>query len=411
MGEIYTAIDLGTNSIKIIVCKKHNNKFIVLASSSSESSGIKDGQIEDTKSAITSVKKAIHKASNMLGIKINKVIATIPATNCKMNIFSGSWDVIDYDRITGEDVRAVLKDSLIGKIKNDEEVITVCPIEFKVDDQENIKDPKGMAGKVLETKVVVSTVPKEPLYRILEVLKLSGLEVIDVGYCSTGDYYTIKTSKTDECVGAIINIGEVGTNISVFNKGIQIKYARVAVGSKNVDKDLSYIFKIDKDQARNIKETFAISKVDYADKSDTMEIITLKNEKKELSQFGASKVVEERIKEILNLAKNEIKNLTNREISYIIVTGGLSEIAGFQYLVEEILGVNAKVCNISTIGIRQNKYSSCYGLIKYFDDKLLLRGKNCDMMDTEEKRAISSKDSKINNDNIINRVFGHFFDN
>ena len=67
--------------------------------------------------------------------------------------------------------------------------------------------------------------------------------------------------------------------------------------------------------------------------------------------------------------KNEIKNLTNREIRYIIITGGLSEIAGFSYLIEEEFGNLAKVCNISTMGIRHNKYSSTLGIVKYFDEK------------------------------------------
>ena len=44
-----------------------------------------------------------------------------------------------------------------------------------------------------------------------------------------------------------------------------------------------------------------------------------------------SKLVEgqdaKRVAEILKLAKNEIKNLTKREIHYIIITGGLSELA------------------------------------------------------------------------------------
>ena len=100
--------------------------------------------------------------------------------------------------------------------------------------------------------------------------------------------------------------------------------------------------------------------------------------------MGVSKVVEARIREILKLAKNEIKNLTNREIRYIIITGGLSELAGFQYLVEQEFGFVAKVGNITTPGIRHNKYSSCLGIIKYFNGKLDLRDKRYSMFTDEE---------------------------
>ena len=61
MKEIYTGIDLGTDSIKVVVTEKVNDKFQVLASVSSPSNGIKNGYIVDVKLAIASVKNALKK--------------------------------------------------------------------------------------------------------------------------------------------------------------------------------------------------------------------------------------------------------------------------------------------------------------------------------------------------------------
>ena len=412
MDNIYTGIELGTNSIKVVVAEKYNGSYHTLASVSSKSNCIRNGQIEDIKLAVASVRNAMKQINDMLGIKIVKVIAAVPPTNCTMDIVVGSCDVIDYDEITGEDVRAVLKDALMGHIGDEYEVITASPINFKVDDKENIKDPKGMPGKVLEAKVVVSTLLKEPLYRILEVLKLSGLETVDIAYSSTGDYFSVRNDKYDSEVGAIINIGELSTNVSVFNRGIQIKNANIPIGSFNVDKDLSYIFKISLEESRKLKETFAVAVASYADLNDVIECVTNTGEVVDVSQVSVSKVVQSRLDEILKLAKNEIKNLTKREIRYIIVTGGLSELAGFQYMVDNVFELKAKVCNIDIMGIRHNKYSSALGVVKYFDDKLALRGKSLSMVSESDKNNLISTGKKVvTNDNIVNKVFGHFFDN
>ena len=412
MGNVYTGIELGTDSIKIVVMEKKEQQFHVLASVSSESLGIKNGQIHDIKQAIASVKKTLKQVNEMLGLKITKVIACVPPTNCKMDIVVGSVDVLNPEKITGEDVNNVLADALKGQDFKEYELITATPISFKVDEEENIKDPKGMSGDVLDTRVVVSTLPKEGLYRILEVLKLSGVETVDVAFTSTGDYFAIKSAKYDSVVGAIINIGESSTNVSVFNKGIQIKHAIVPIGSCNVDKDISYIFKLNDKDSRKLKESFAVSLSNYADSNDIVEVRDNNGEKREITQLGVSKVVEARLKEILRFSKNEIKNLTNREIRYIIVTGGLSELAGFSYLIEEEFGSLAKVCNITTMGIRHNKYSSVLGVVKYFDDKLALRGKNYNMLSNDDiNNLISTGQRLTNNDNIISKVFGHFFDN
>ncbi|MBR2246729.1 MAG: cell division protein FtsA [Bacilli bacterium] len=413
MGNIYTSIDLGTDNIKVLVVEKHNDNYNILTSVSSPSKGISDGGIVDIKECVSSVKKALKKANDMLGTKITKVIACVSPAHCNFDIAIGSVDVEDYNKITGNDISNVLRDAVINQIDEEHELITAVPISFTIDDEENIKDPKGLKGKVLETKIVLATSPKEELYRILEVLKLSGVEAIDVAFTSTGDYYSIKNSKRDKEAGAIVNIGENTTNISIFNKGIQIKNKTINLGSINVDRDLSFVFNIDIETAKIVKETFAISMEAYADINDTREVRTKDESVKEIDQVEVSKVVESRLVEILNLVKKEIKNLTNREIRYIIITGGLSELAGFLYIVDEELGFKAKVCNITAVGIRHNKYSSVYGTVKYFDDKMNLRGKNTTMISPDSMKSIINTEEKIvnNNTNIISKVFGHFFDN
>ena len=64
------------------------------------------------------------------------------------------------------------------------------------------------------------------------------------------------------------------------------------------------------------------------------------------------------------------------------------------------------------MGIRHNKYSSTLGVIKYFDDKLALRGKSYNMLNSDDIESLVSTQQRLtSNDNIIGKVFGHFFDN
>ncbi len=413
MSSIYVGIDLGTDSVKMVVSEKIDDKFIVLASVSEKSQGIKNGQIIEMKLATACVKSVVKKINEMLGIKITKALLAVQPTGCRMDIAIGSLDVLYDEDIVGEDVTRVMRDALVGQVNEEYELITAIPIGFKLDDTENIKDPKGMRGEILETKVVISTLPKEPLYRILEVLKLSGIEVIDLAFTTTGDYYEIKNNSIDNLVGAVINIGCLSTNVSIFNKGIQIKNSLLNVGSKNVDNDISYIFKTSSMESARLKEKFAVANFGDADRNDFEEVVCVGGEKININQLEISEVIEARLLEILKLVKKEIKNLTNREISYIMVTGGITELLGFQNTLDKVFGIKARVLNSSTVGLRHNKYSSVLGLIKYYDDKLTLRDKSCNMLNEDEinKIASSEENKTITNDNIISRVFGHFFDN
>ena len=412
MSNIYTCIDLGTDTIKVITAEKINDKYNVLARVSHKSSGIKDGLITDIKKASISVKEAIDEISDMLGFSIDKALLTINPNDVSIEMTSGKVNVILYNEITGNDIRNCINNAIEKNLDDEYELITATPICFKVDDEESIFDPKGMKGSCLEAKVVLSFMKKELVYRMLEVIKLSGVEIVDITYTTVGDYYAFKDRKKDNDVGAIINIGESTTNVSIYNKGIMIKNKKVPIGSYNVDKDISYIFKIKNSESRKLKEKYATSIVGDDNSKETTTVSFSNGDMKEISKYSITKVVESRVREILNLAKKEIKNLTNRKIRYIIITGGLNELADFSYVVQEEFGFVASVATLDVMGIRHNKYSSCYGSIIYFDEKLTLRGKSYNMISRENIIKLSNfQNEKEVNNNIISKVFGHFFDN
>ena len=79
MKKIYTSIDIGSDSIKMVTAEIYKGKVNVLASSSVKSEGIKKGLIVDATKAIISIKEALTSIESVLGIKINKVIASVPA--------------------------------------------------------------------------------------------------------------------------------------------------------------------------------------------------------------------------------------------------------------------------------------------------------------------------------------------
>ena len=179
------------------------------------------------------------------------------------------------------------------------------------------------------------------------------------------------------------------------------------------DHDIKYIYKVDTTTARRLKETFAVASFQYADYNDVTEITGKDTTNLVIRQSEISEVIEARLKQILKMAKKEINSLTKREISYIIITGGISELAGFQFLIDECLGTKAMTLNMTTMGARHNKYSSVLGMIKYFHQKLELRGKKYSMFEDnqiEELQGLKKKTS-LASDNIISRCFGHFFDN
>lgn len=412
MKKIYTGIDLGSFSIKIVVCEVVNNKFHVLAASNTRCKGIKNGLVTEMKEASIYLKKAKKEVEDMLGITIDQAVVTVPSIDKDFDIVEGKVNVEDENKmVSATDINNVFQDAVLGKVNETKELITITPIFFQVDDKEPVKDPKGMVGESLFVKAVITSIPKENFRNTVNLLKNCGITPVDVTYGIMGDYYEARNIDFDKSVSAIINIGYSKTEVSIFNKGIMIKDEMIDSGSKLIDKDLSYVYNLKRSQARVLKENFAVSNTRYSDVNDTIELTNKNGDDITLNQLEVSEVVEARLVDLLRLAKKQINILTNREISYIIITGGISELAGFEYVVENVFDRRCSILDINTMGIRSNMYSSSYGIVKYFHNKLDLRGLSYSMVSEKEaNNLISTKGKTLNNshDNIISKVFSYF---
>lgn len=413
MRNIYTGIDIGSDNIKIVVAELIKDKFYVLASTSVKSVGVKRGLIVDEEMATNSLRLAINEIEKNLGIRVNKAIVSVPSNNRKLSIVDGTINIYN-DEITGNDIITLLQESTIDKIDSNYELVSLIPIMFCIDNEKFTMDPKGIKASNLSVKSLMATAPKEQIFQFLKIFSNASIEVVDFTFSCIGDYYEVKSKECDTVLGAIINIGYAKTNVSIFNKGIIIKDSIINLGSKNIDKDISYIYGVDLNTAKELKEKFALSSRRYADINEVIDFSLNDNDKLTINQYEITEVVEARIVELLKLAKKEINSLTKRKISYIIVTGGITELMGFSYVVENILGINASTFNDTTIGIRSNKFSSAMGVIKYFHDKISLRDKNISLFDEDMiEQMLKNKKSmlELTDDTIISKIFGYFANN
>ena len=103
--------------------------------------------------------------------------------------------------------------------------------------------------------------------------------------------------------------------------------------------------------------------------------------------------------------------MTSKKIDYIIITGGTSNIPGFEYVVKDVFGEYANIGNIKMLGIRDNIYSSCIGNLVYFISKLKLKNQNYSMISDNEVYQITSLTArKLNaSDSMLGKLFGYFF--
>jgi len=411
MRKIMASLDVGSNNVKLVVGEIVKKKLNVLAVAESESFGVKNGIVEDPNLLLEPLENVILKCEEVIGLKIKQMIVSVPAMNSEFQVVTGSVAINNEGNlIEGKDVIRVLQKAIKSSKENENlEFISLIPTSFSLDDNRIVKDPKGLTSSVLSVRGVMVSTPKNNIYPVLACLEKLGVDVLDITLGPIGDYFELKNKEYDKEVGVVINIGDETTTVSVFNKGVLTNTSVTLLGGQNIDNDIAFIYKVPIKTAKMLKETFALGNKANANASETIEVDDKANKKITINQEEISEVVESRLQEILNLSKKEINHLTKKEISYIIITGGVAECRDFRLVLENAFGDNFNLGDIKEIGVRNNKYGTCLGLLKYYAENARLKDKDYSIFTIEEQQLLSGAGIGSEDESVIGKLFGYIF--
>ena len=413
MRKIIASLDIGNHTIKLVVGEIVRGKLNILACVDTPARGIKKGFVINPESAILALEEVFKKGEEQIGLPIKKVIVSVPSNGIECFLSEGYTSINNESGIvTSNDIIRSMQAAVYNKIMDNRELVSILPTKFLINDNEVTANPLSMHADKLNVKAVVVTVPKKNVTPIIKSLEKIGVEVVDITIGALGDYYEFKTNKNINEVGAVINIGASKTTVSIFNKGIITSSEVIDMGGDNIDYDLGYVYKINRKESLLIKETIALADKNIAQANEAVIVEDKNGDKIKINQYSASEIVMSRLEEILNLAKKQINLLTKKQISYIIVTGGVTETAEFKNVVDYVFK-NASIGEVREIGARHNKYATSVGLIKYYDSRLRLRNRDFSIFSIEEQEELSGIHKKVNisENSILGKLFGYFFDN
>ena len=409
MRKIFTALDIGSNTIKVVVGEFIGTKLNILSAVKVTSRGYVNNYILDKEALISRIKEAISKTDEELNIKIRKVILNVPTYNLDFKLTDGRVE-LEENVVKSNDIVRLLQDVSKNKIDHKNELICTLPIMFKVDDEETI-NPYGKHGNILYVKSILVSTDKKTIYDLATIVNSCNLDIIDITTTGLVDYYNFKSKELDTKNIAIVNLGSTTTNISIFSKGIFINNKIIDDGGFYIDKEIASVYNLKRNETEYLKEKLALAVINNADEKETITLTNKNGEEITVNQYELSKIVSEKMDNLLKIIKKNINLLTKKEISYIIITGGLSEIKDINLLINNVFNKNGKIGKINNLGARDNSYSVALGMLKYFNSKLLLRNREFSSLTEEEIDAmctISEKNTSKNS--LISRVVGYFFD-
>lgn len=363
-------IDIGTTTVRCVIghIDATTGAPTVVGVGQAPNSGMRKGMVVNLTGPAQAIDDALGEAERMSGYQVNAASISINGAHILSTKADGMIAVGAMDHeINHEDLARIEEVATIGKVPANREILEVVPHSYRLDGQDNIKDPLGMTGTRLEinANVVSALAPHlNNLQKASEMAKVTP-HVITPAVLAAAKA-VLGEQQIENGVG-VIDLGGATTSVAVFEEGDLQYVAIIPLGGVNITNDLAIGLKTDPEIAEQVKIAHATA----AARAKADEISVKHN--KETYHFKATEVdeiVEARLDEIFDAVQKELKKAgrAGQLPSGIVLTGGTAKIKGIADYAKNKLGLAAKVGKSSGYGgvaesIEEPQFATAVGLM------------------------------------------------
>lgn len=363
----FTGLDIGTNSIKVLVAELRNGELNVIGVSNAKSKGVKDGIIVDIEAATTAIKSAISQAEEKAGISIKSVNVGLPGNLLQVEPTQGMIPVTsDTKEITDQDVENVVKSALTKSMTPDREVITFIPEEFIVDGFQGIRDPRGMMGVRLEMRGLLYTGPRTILHNLRKTVERSGVQVENIIISPLALVRSVLNEGEREFGATVIDMGAGQTTVATI-RNQELQFTNILQeGGDYVTKDISKVLKTSQKLAEGLKLNYGEAYPSLASNETFQVEVIGEVEPVEVTESYLAEIISARIKHIFEQIKQELERRHLLDLpGGIVLIGGNAILPGIVELAQEVFGVGVKLYVPNQVGIRNPAFAHVISLSEF----------------------------------------------
>jgi len=323
-SKIITALDIGTNGIKVLVVKKNKeNEFENLALIQEPVLGVRKGVVINKENVSKAIRKAIEKAKEKYGYKLDSAFVNIGGSHISNISSHGTVAVSRADRkISKEDISRVLQDAQTLSLPPNYEILDLVLKEFTIDGGEGVKEVIDMQGTRLDANVylLIGFCPYKK--NLIQAILDSDLKILDIIPSPVASAEAVLTQRQKELGVGLLEIGAGTSTFTVFEDGDLIHSAVFPIGSANITNDIAVGLKVEVDIAERIKSEFGSCLFKGNDKKEKIKLDD--SEFLVFSRKQLSHIIEARVSEIFKEAQKELKKISKQGLlpAGIILTGG-----------------------------------------------------------------------------------------
>jgi cell division protein FtsA len=370
--DLIVGLDIGTSKITCLVSElRQDGRLVVIGLGTQPSHGLRKGVVVNIEATVDAISRVIQEVELMADCKIRDLYTGIAGSHIKSFNSNGMVAIKDKE-VSPMDVERVIEVARAMPIPADQQILHILTQEFIIDGQDGVREPIGMSGVKLETKVHIVTGAVSAAQNVVKCVRRCGLEVVDLILQPLASSYATLSEDEKDLGVCLVDIGGGTTDIAVFTQGAIRHTAVLPVAGDQITNDIAMALRTPTAEAEEIKIRHGVAMHTLADPAEMIEVPGVGDRPpRKLSRQALADVIEPRVSELFELVQAELRRSGYEELlsSGIVLTGGAAVMKGMVELGEEIFHMPVRVGAPQYDGsladvVCQPRYATAMGLVQ-----------------------------------------------
>ena len=373
---LIAAIDVGTTKVCCFIARvQDDGSPRIVGIGHQLARGMRNGAVVDMEDLETSIRASVDAAEEMAGELIRTVAVNIsggqPAsTNVTVEVSTNGHPVNEAD------IRRMLELGRAHHESHDRELIHAIPVDYSIDGNEGIKDPRGMFGEHLGVVIHVISAGIGPVRNLSTVVNRCHLDIEArvVSPYAAGMACLVEDEK--ELGVTCIDMGGGTTSIAVFLGGQLVHTDVIAVGGSHVTSDIARGLSTPLVHAERLKTLYGSAIPSPSDDREILKVpLVGEDEDGASNQVPRSmliQIVQPRLEETFEMVRASLEQSGFDKMAgrRVVLTGGASQMQGVRELAGMVLEKQVRLGRpVGLQGLPEATggpaFSTCAGLIRY----------------------------------------------
>ena len=372
-GDLIVGLDVGTSKVLAVVAEiLADDQIEIIGIGHHPSSGLRKGVVANIESTVQSIQRAVEEAELMANCDIESAFVGISGAHIG-SLSSHGVVAIRDNEVSRDDIERVTEAARALAIPNDQRILHILPQDFVIDGQDGIRNPVGMSGVRLESKVHIITSAMSAAQNLVKCVRRCGLNADDVILEPLASSYAVLDSDEKELGVCLIDIGGGTTDVAVFTEGSIRHIAVLPVAGDQITNDIAVALRTPTSAAEEIKKKFGCALAQLANDGELIDTPSVGDRApRQLARSTLTDVIEPRVEELFILVQAEIRRSGFEELlgAGIVLTGGSAKMDGMVELAEEVFHMPVRTALPHYVGglsevVRNPIFSTAVGLVLF----------------------------------------------